>query len=329
MKYKQLGNSCFSLTTVGLGTWAIGGGSWEWGWGPQDDEDSIRTILRALELGINWIDTAPVYGLGHSEEVVGIALKKWKNKVIVATKCGNIWDKGETMVHGCLKPDNIKNKVEDSLRRLNVEVIDLYQIHWPRPDEDLEEGWGAVADLIKVGKVRYGGVCNCNLEQLKRIQPIHAVISLQNPYSMLNREIEKGLLSYCAEKNIGILAYSPLQTGLLTGKYTKTNIKRLPENDWRSSLSPYFQEPMVSANLHLVEKLKPIAVRNNMTLSQLAIAWVLRRSEVTAAIIGARHPLQIEETVLGGDFVLTSRDLNGIDELLEEHERSIALKNAK
>jgi aryl-alcohol dehydrogenase-like predicted oxidoreductase len=335
MQTRKLGYTDLHLTTVGLGTWAIGG-EWAYGWGPQDDDESIAAIRRALDLGINWIDTAAVYGLGHSEEIVGQAITGRRDEVIIATKCGRVWDEGSTTPYGRLKAESVRREAEASLRRLNVEVIDLYQIHWPDPDQDIEEAWGVIADLIREGKVRYGGVSNFSVEQLKRVQAIHPVASLQPPYSMLRRGTEENLLPYCAANDIGVIVYSPMQAGLLTGKFTKERAANLPDEDWRKR-NPYFQEPELSANLALVEKLRPIAERNGRTVAQLAIAWVLRRplrpfdraqdrlrsgqAEVTAAIVGARHPSQIEETAPAGDWVLSAEDIAEIDALLAERER--------
>jgi aryl-alcohol dehydrogenase-like predicted oxidoreductase len=322
MQTRQLGYSDLQLTTIGLGSWAIGGGGWVYGWGAQDDADSIAAIQRALDLGINWIDTAAVYGRGHSEEVVGQAIAGRRDEVIIATKCGRILDEGRDRPYGRLKADSVRREAEASLRRLNVEVIDLYQIHWPDPDEEIEEGWGVVADLIQEGKVRYGGVSNFNVTHLKRIQPIHRVASLQPPYSMLRPGIEDELLPYCAANNIGVIPYSPMQAGLLTGKFTWERVATLPDDDWRPR-NEFFQEPQLSANLELVEGLRPIAERNNKTVAQLAIAWVLRRPEVTAAIVGARHPSQIEETAAAGDWRLSAEELAEIDALLEKRAQGL------
>ena len=322
MRTRKLGYSDLHLTTIGLGTWAMGGGGWAFGWGPQDDAETIAAIQRALELGINWIDTAAVYGVGHSEEMVGKAIAGRRAEVIIATKCGRVWNPGETRPFGRLKADSVRREAEASLRRLGVEVIDLYQIHRPDPDEDVEEGWGTIADLIREGKVRYGGVSNFNVAQLKRAQAIYPVASLQPPYSMLRREAEAELLGYCAANNIGVVAYSPMQAGLLTGQFSRGRVARLPENDWRRRNS-LFQEPQLSANLDLVENLRPIAERNGRTLAQLAIAWVLRRPEVTAAIVGARRPAQIEETAPAADWTLAAADIAEIDALLAKREESL------
>jgi aryl-alcohol dehydrogenase-like predicted oxidoreductase len=320
MQTRQLGKSDLQLTTIGLGTWAIGGGDWDFGWGPQEDKDSIAAIRRALDLGINWIDTAAVYGLGHAEEIVAEAIAGRGDEVIVATKCGLRW-KGTTPF-GQLDAASVREEAEASLRRLNTDVIDLYQVHWPNPDKDIEEAWGVMAELVEEGKVRYAGVSNFNTSQLKRIQKIHPVTSLQPPYNMLERAAEDELFEYCAANHIGVIAYSPMKAGLLTGKYNKEGVAALPENDWRRG-SDQFKEPKLSANLNLIEQLKPIAKRNGITLSQLAIAWVLRRPEVTAAIVGARRPKQIEETVQAGDHILSGQDIEEIDALHTERERAI------
>ena len=322
MRTRKLGFTDLHLTTVGLGTWAIGG-EWKWGWGPQDDAESIAAIRRALDLGINWIDTAAAYGLGHSEEVVGKAIAGRRDEVIVATKCGTRWDESSRQPFRSLKAESVRREAEASLRRLNVDVIDLYQIHWPDPDEEVEEGWGVIADLVKEGKVRYGGVSNFSVAQLERAQPIHAVASLQPPYSMLRRGVEDELLPYCAANDVGVVAYSPMQAGLLTGKFSRERVASLADTDWRKR-NHLFNEPQLSANLALVERLRPIARRNGITPAQLAIAWVLRRSEVTAAIVGGRRPAQVEEVVPAGDVELPAEDIAEIEALLEERERALA-----
>ena len=323
MRTRKLGYTDLHLTTVGLGTWAIGG-SWHWGWGSQDDAESIAAIRRALDLGINWIDTAPAYGLGHSEEIVGRAIAGRRDEILIATKCGLVWDEGSTSAYGRLKAKSVRFEREASLRRLNVEVIDLYQIHWPTTDEDIEEAWATIADLVQEGKIRYAGVSNFSVAQLKRVQPIHPVASLQPPYSMIERGVEEELLPYCAANDIGVIVYSPMQTGLLTGKYTRERIARLPDDDWRKHRSDHFQEPALSANLELVEALRPIAERQSRTVAQLAIAWVLHRPEVTAAIVGARRPSQIEQTAPAGDWVLSAEDIAEIDTLLAKREQALA-----
>jgi len=322
MKTRKLGWTDLNLTTIGLGTWAIGGGDWLFGWGPQDDAESLSAIVRGIELGINWIDTAPAYGLGHGEEVVGQALKKLKRKPIVATKCGIIWDENRKNYRR-LSGQRIRQEVEASLKRLGIDVIDLYQIHWPDPESELEPAWQQISNLVKEGKVRYAGVCNCNIAQLKRIQPIHPVASLQPPYSMIERDAEEsGLLDYCRAQNIGVVAYSPMQKGLLTGKFTRQRIEALPENDHRRR-DLNFQEPRLTANLELVEKLEIIAKKHGSTAAQASIAWVLRRPEMTSAIVGVRRPSQVEEVIPAGDLTLSVEDIKAIDALLVKHKKAV------
>ncbi len=316
MQTRQLGFTDLHLTTVGFGTYALGGGEWQWGWGPQDDEDSVAAIRRAFDLGVNWIDTAPAYGLGRAEEIVGRAIAGRRDELVVATKCGLAWDEGSPNVYGRLKADSVRRELDASLRRLRVDHIDLYQIHWPNPDEDVEEAWGAIAEAVRAGKVRYAGVSNFCVAQLQRAQAIHPVASLQPPYSMLERGIEGELLDYCAASQIGVVVYSPMQTGLLTGAFSRERVAALPDSDFRKRHDPHFQEPALSANLELVEGLRPIAARNGRSVAQLAIAWVLRRPEVTAAIVGARRPSQIEETVAAGDWELSPEDAAEIEGLL-------------
>jgi len=320
MRTKQLGYTDLKLTTVGLGTWAMGG-PWQFGWGPQDDGAAIAAILRALENGINWIDTAPVYGLGHSEELLGKALKQTSAKPFIATKCGLLWNEKREKV-SCLKRESIRKECHASLKRLGVDVIDLYQIHWCEPDEDIEQAWEEMARLADQGMVRYIGVSNFNVEQIKRIQKIAPVASLQPPYSMLHREVEDELLGYCAENNIGVVAYSPMQRGLLTGKFSPERLSGLPLDDHRRR-SPDFHEPKFTATLELVEQLRNIAERNGRTLAQLAISWVLRRSEVTAAIVGARRPDQVDETAPASDWILADEDIEEIEQLLAKRQEKI------
>jgi aryl-alcohol dehydrogenase-like predicted oxidoreductase len=315
MQKRKLGFSELYLTTIGLGTWAMGGGDWKFGWGPQDDMASVKAIHAALDQGINWIDTAAIYGHGRAEEVVGRAIKGIRNEVIIATKCGRVWEGDSREIGKSLRADSIRREVEASLKRLAIEVIDLYQIHWPEPDEEIEEGWGTVADLVKEGKIRYGGVSNFSLEQLKRAQAIHPITSLQPPYSMLRREIEEEIMAYCGSNQIGIIAYSPMQAGLLTGKFTKERAAGLPESDWRSR-HPFFMEPQLSVNLQTIDQLRKIANEKKISLSQLSLAWVLRNKEVTSAIVGARNPQQIEETAKAGELSLTKGEIEGIEEIL-------------
>jgi aryl-alcohol dehydrogenase-like predicted oxidoreductase len=303
MHTRQLGYSSLHLTPIGLGTWAMGGGDWKFGWGAQDDAASIGAIHAALDAGINWIDTAAIYGHGRSEEIVGRALRGRRDGVIVATKCGRVWEEGSRDIGKSLRRASILREADASLRRLGVDVIDLYQLHWPEPDEEVEEGWATVAELVTLGKVRFGGVCNFNMAQLARAQAIHPIASLQPPYSMLRREIEAEIVPWCAANRVGLLAYSPMQAGLLTGAFTAERAAALPLEDWRSR-HPMFQEPQLSANLRIVDGLRPIAARLGLTVSQLALAWVLRLPAMTSAIAGARSADQIQETVKAGDVVL-------------------------
>ncbi len=319
MRTRQLGFTDLHLTTIGLGTWAIGG-PWEYGWGPQEDELSVATIHRALDLGINWIDTAPAYGLGHSEEIVGKVVAGRREDVYVATKCGLVWQKpSDRKVTSRLKASSVRREAEDSLRRLQVDVIDLYQIHWPNPDDDIEEAWEEIARLVEEGKVRYAGVSNFSVDQIRRVSKIHPVASLQPPYSMLERGVENELLDYCLQNEIGVVAYSPMQAGLLTGKFTRQRLAALPPDDWRRK-NDHFKEPRFSANLKLVDKLEVLADRSGRTLAELAISWVLRRPEVTSAIVGARRPDQIEGTFQAADRELTSAEIDEIEELLARYE---------
>ncbi|HPY52324.1 MAG TPA: aldo/keto reductase [Sedimentisphaerales bacterium] len=315
MQKRKLGDTDMPLTTVGLGTWAMGG-PWQFGWGPQDDEEALGAILAALDRGINWIDTAPVYGLGHSEELVGQALRQTKHRPYIATKCGLLWNEKKEKVP-CLKPESIRRECHASLQRMGIETIDLYQMHWPDPDEGVERAWEEMARLVDEGKVRYIGVSNYSIAQLERIRRIHPPASLQPPYSMLHGEAEEELLPYCAQHHMGVVVYSPMQRGLLTGKFSHERLAALAPDDHRRR-HPDFQEPRFSATLELVEQLKKIARRHGRTCSQLAISWVLRRREVTAAIVGARRPDQIEETVQASGWNLSEDDVEEIERLLAE-----------
>ena len=315
MKTRKLGYSDLHLTPIGLGTWAMGGGDWKFGWGDQDDDASIASVHQALDAGVNWIDTAAIYGHGHAERVVGKAIQDRRDDVLIATKCGRVWEGESREIGKSLRRESVHREVDVSLQRLGIDCIDLYQIHWPEPDEEIEEGWGAVAELVEAGKIRYAGVSNFNMEQLKRIQPIHPVTSLQPPYSMLRREVEEEILPYCRENQIGIVAYSPMQAGLLTGRFSKERVQNLPANDWRKA-NPFFTSPQLEANLSIIERLRSVAAQMEITLPQLALAWVLRRSEMTAAIAGARRPEQILETVKAGEIVIRDELLLKIEHIL-------------
>ena len=324
MHTRRLGYSGLQLTPIGLGTWAMGGGGWLFGWGAQDDAASVDAIRAGLDAGINWIDTAAIYGHGHAETIVGQAIKGRRGEVIIATKCGRVWE-GESRVIGkSLRRESVLAEVDRSLQRLGIDVIDLYQIHWPEPDEQVEEGWTAVRDLIQAGKVRFGGVCNFNRSQLERAQAIHPVTSLQPPYSMLRRDIEAEIVPWCAAHDVGILAYSPMQAGLLTGTFTAERAAALAADDWRGR-SPMFQEPQLSINLRLVDGLRPIAARLGISVAQLVLAWTLRLPEITSAIAGARNADQIQETVRGGDVRLDEGVVAEIEALLQWREREAAV----
>jgi aryl-alcohol dehydrogenase-like predicted oxidoreductase len=323
MERRKLGFTDLHLTTVGLGTWAIGGGDNPYGWGPQDDKDSINTIHRAIDLGINWLDTAKGYGHGHSEEIVGQAVKGRRDKVFIATKCGILWLEDGSNIFGCLKADSIKDEVESSLKRLQTDVIDLYQIHWPMPDEEIEEGWAAIADLVKAGKVRYAAVSNFTVDQMKRIQKIHPIASLQPPYSMVKRDVEKDVLDFCFKNNIGVIVYSPMQAGLLTGRFTKERAAGLPTDDWRKG-NPDFQEPRLSYILEMVDQLRPIVAEKGQPVANLALAWTLHHPAVTAAIAGARRPAQIEETSQAMDLKLSPAEWAKVESILADFERKVA-----
>ncbi len=312
MRTRRLGNSDLDLTTVGFGAWALGG-EWAYGWGPQDDEQSVRAIHKALDLGINWIDTAAVYGLGHSEEIVARALAD-RPEVIVASKCSLRW-REDGSIYSTLKAQSLREEVEASLRRLGREVIDLYQIHWPNPSGEIEEGWSTVDDLVKEGKVRWAGVSNFNVSQLRRAQAIHPVTSLQPPYSMANRAVEKKVLPHCEEQQIGVVAYSPMQCGLLTGAFDAARLEGLAATDWRRE-DRFFREPAFSRILDQVARLRPLAEAAGRSMAQLAVAWVLRLPVVTSAIVGARRPEQIEETAAAGEWELDGELLRQVDAVL-------------
>ncbi len=317
MIYNKLGNTDIKLSAIGLGTWAIGG-AYEYGWGHQDEQESIATIRRAIDLGINWLDTAPIYGLGNSENVVAKAIEGLGEKVIVSTKCGLCWD-GNKKIFNSLKEDSIRSEVEASLKRLKRDVIDLYMIHKPVPDEDIEEAWALLTALVKEGKIRYAGVSSFTLEQLERVHAVHPVAFAELEYHMLERYIEDDVLAFCARNKIGLFNFSSMCRGLLTGKFTREKYDALPDDDFRKTADPQFKEPYFTHNLQLIEKLRPIAERNNKTLAQLSIAWVLRHPEMNAAIVGARRPSQIEQTAPAGDWVLSAEDRLKLDAILDEH----------
>jgi aryl-alcohol dehydrogenase-like predicted oxidoreductase len=321
MEKRRLGNSDMDITPLGVGAWAIGGGGWEFGWGPQNDSDSLAAIHEALDRGINWIDTAAVYGLGRSESVVARVLKARSKRPFVFTKCSMVWNEHGEIGHS-LKVASIRREVEDSLRRLNIDVIDLYQVHWPNPDGDIEEGWTEMARLKEEGKVRYIGVSNFNVRQMKRAQRIAPITSLQPPYSLLAREPEQEILPYALRSNIGVIVYSPMYSGLLSGAMTRARIAQLAPDDWRQR-NPNFQEPLLSRNLRLVQLLREIGDRYGRTPGEVAIAWTLHNFAVTAAIVGIRTPQQVEGIIGAGEFRLDILEAAQI-ELALRHELQVA-----
>jgi aryl-alcohol dehydrogenase-like predicted oxidoreductase len=317
VRTRQLGNTDLEITPLGLGTWAIGGGNWQFGWGPQDDEASIATIHRALDLGINWIDTAAVYGLGHSEEIVAKALQGRSTRPYIFTKGSRVWnDKGE--ITSSLKGQSLRREVENSLRRLQTDVIDLYQLHWPNPDEDIEEAWRTLAKLQKEGKLRYIGVSNFNVQQMRRAQKFAPIASLQPPYSLVHPEVEKDILPYCQEQNIGVIVYSPMTSGLLTGAMSAERVANMPEDDWRKR-NPEFQEPRLSRNLQLANLLQEIGYPHGRSAGEVAVAWVLHNPAVTGAIVGGRKPQQIDEIIGAAEFRLAESELAQVEKFLQEH----------
>jgi aryl-alcohol dehydrogenase-like predicted oxidoreductase len=311
MKTNRLGNSDLFITSLGFGAWAIGGGGWEFAWGAQDDRDSVAAIREALDAGVNWIDTAAVYGLGHSEEVVARALEGARNRPYVFTKCSMVWDEHRE-IHHSLKADSVRRECEASLRRLRVEAIDLYQVHWPDPDEDIEEGWAALAALKQEGKVRHIGVSNFDVTQMRRAQAVAPITSLQPRYSLLHRDVEAEVLPFCDRQNIGVIAYSPMASGLLTGAMTRERIAALPADDWRKHHAD-FQEPQLSRNLRLVSLLRTIGKRHGHTPAEVAVAWVLNNPAVTGAIVGARRPGQVRAVAGAADFRLSPREVAEVE----------------
>lgn len=310
MSRRRLGNSDLMITPLGVGAWAMGGGGWQFSWGPQDDEASKKAIHAALDAGWNWIDTAPVYGLGHSEEVVGQAVRERHDRPYVFTKCARIWDE-DRRIGKSLKADSIRRECEASLRRLGVDVIDLYQIHWPEPDEDVEEGWTTLARLKEEGKVRWIGVSNFNASQLKRAQAIAPVTSLQPPYSAVSPEIEQEILPHCQQTGVGVIVYSPMKSGLLSGKMTKERVAGLAGDDFRRK-APAFQEPQLSRNLRLAGLLGEIGRDRGISAGEVAIAWTLRHPAVTAAIVGLRSPEQLDGVRRAADQPLPAEDIRRI-----------------
>ena len=314
---RKLGNSDLALTPIGLGAWAMGGGDWQFAWGPQDDSESIAAIHRALDLGINWIDTAAIYGLGHSEEVVARALKTVNKRPYVFTKCERRWREDRT-IYPSLKAASVTEELEASLRRLQVDTIDLFQVHWPDPDPDIEEGWEALARLREQGKIRWIGVSNFNAQQMKRAQKIAPITSLQPPYSMLRRDVEAEILPFAQANNIGVINYSPMLSGMLTGRMTAERIAAMPADDWRRR-SVEFNEPRLSRNLRLVELLREIGTARGVVPGVVAVAWTLHHPAVTAAIVGGRNAKQVEETAAALTFRLSKEEHRRINQFLAEN----------
>lgn len=312
MEKRRLGASDLMITPIGIGQWAMGGGGWVFSWGPQDDNESVAAIRAGLDAGLNWIDTAAVYGLGHAEEVLGRALRGIAPRPYVFTKCERCWDESGQIIRR-LKRWSVIQECEDSLRRLQLDVIDLYQIHWPEPDEDIEEAWEAMLELRQQGKIRCLGVSNFNVSQLRRLQKYGHITSLQPPYNLLARQVEQETLPYCAANHIGVLAYSPMHSGLLTGAMTRERVEAMAPDDHRRR-RPQFQEPQLSRNLALVEKLRQIGARHGRTPGEVAIAWVLRRPEVTAAIVGLRSPAQLDGVTGAARFRLAAPEIEEIEQ---------------
>lgn len=314
METRKFGNSDLQITKVGFGAWAIGGSGWDFAWGHQADEDSIAAIHRSLELGVNWIDTAAVYGIGHSEEVVAQALRGWSGpRPYVFTKCALLWDeKGHVSQNHTAQ--SIRRECEESLRRLQSDVIDLYQMHWPPSDNGpgLEEAWRTMLDLQKEGKVRWTGVSNFNVPQIKRAEALAPVTSLQPPYSMIRRAVEKEILPYCKQQGIGVISYAPMASGLLSGAMTRERAAALPPDDFRSR-NPEFREPRISKNIELVERLRKVGARHGRNPGEVAIAWVLGNPAVTGAIVGARNAKQIDGVMRAGELKLSPEEISEIE----------------
>jgi aryl-alcohol dehydrogenase-like predicted oxidoreductase len=320
MNTRLLGNSDLAITPIGIGAWAIGGGGWNGSMGPQNDADSIPAIHAALDHGLNWIDTAALYGLGHSEKMVARAIQGRSPRPYVFTKCERVWDTNRN-IRACLKAESVRRECEDSLRRLRVDAIDLYQIHWPEPDPDIEEGWTELARLKEEGKVRWIGVSNFSVKQMKRAQAIAPISSLQPPYAVVRREIEQEILPFCLSQNIGVIVYSPMYAGLLTGAMTRERVANFLPEDWRRNL-PGFNEPALSQNLEVVEHLREIGRRHGRSPGEVAIAWTLNHPAVTGAIVGFRSTQQVEGIVGAAEFRLSRAELSQINDVLKQEKAS-------
>ena len=319
MRKRKLGATDIELSVIGLGSWPMGGVYGGMSWGAQDDQASIDTIHHAMDKGINWIDTAPAYGRGHSEEVIGKAIKDSSVKPIIVTMCGSTWDNDNKATFE-LHESSVRAQCESSLKRMGIETIDLYLVHWPFPLENMLEGWETCSKLVKEGKVRHIGVSNFTIEQLEQLQPIHPVAFMEPPYSMIERRIESEILPYCKKHNMGVIVYSPLQQGILTGAIKSAD--ELDDIDFRRN-NPHFTEPELSLNLKLVEGLRPIAEKHGRSVAQVALAWVLRKQEVTSALNGARAISEMEDSILAGDFELSPEEISTIDKLLEKRQKEL------
>jgi aryl-alcohol dehydrogenase-like predicted oxidoreductase len=317
METKQLGNSDMEITRIGVGAWAMGGGGWQFAWGPQDDDASIAAIRSALDAGVNWVDTAAVYGLGHSEEVVARALHGVARKPYVFTKCELVWNNRGEITRN-LKRDSIRREVEASLRRLKLDVIDLYQIHWPEPDEDVEEGWETMARLKEEGKVRWIGVSNFDAAQMERAQRIAPLTSLQPPYNLLTRGVEESILPFAERNGVGVIVYSPMKSGLLTGAMTRERVQAMPEDDFRRNVAA-FKEPLLSRNLEFAELLKRVGARHGVSAGVVAVTWTLRNPAVTAAIVGMRSAGQAKGVLPALDFRLSDGEADEIEGFQRDH----------
>jgi aryl-alcohol dehydrogenase-like predicted oxidoreductase len=324
VQYRELGGSGIRLSVIGLGTWAMGGGDWKFGWGDQDEGAAVAAIVRAVELGINWVDTAAIYGEGRSEELVARAMQQIPaaNRPLIATKCGRV-PLGNGEIGKCLKRESVIAECEASLRRLQTDCIDLYQLHWPEPDEDIEEGWQTLVDLKQQGKVRHIGVSNHSVSQMQRLQAIHPVTSNQPPYSMIARDIEAAILPYCGQQRIGVICYSPMGKGLLSGTFTRERVAALSTKDHRTR-DVRFQPPQLEINLSFAARLAELARQLGWSVTDVAIAWTLRRPELTSAIVGARSPQQIEQTATAGDRVLDEASLAFLERAIAERDAQLA-----
>ncbi|NTV92157.1 MAG: aldo/keto reductase [Chlorobiaceae bacterium] len=311
MLKRRLGSTDMEISLLGFGSWAIGGGNWAYGWGPQNDQEAVDAIIRAVDLGMNWIDTAAVYGLGHAEELVGRAIASMQEKPFIFTKCSLVWDENRS-ISNSLKAGSVRRECEASLQRLQVNAIDLYQMHWPDPDEDIEEGWEEMAKLQSEGLVRHIGVSNFNAAQMQRALSIAPIAALQPPYSMLRRAVETEILPFCLKSNIGVIVYSPMLSGMLSGAMTKERAANFAIDDWRRS-NKEFQEPKLSRNLELVELLRQVGISYGRSAGEVAIAWTLRHPAVTGAIVGGRNALQVEGVIGAGEFLLSDEDAARIE----------------